>query len=70
LRPLSRSGRLLIVDDLIAARKHCVDIELAGHGLGGARNTSRLSQRIRRAQQRLGRHAGIERALARRRRAR
>ena len=53
-----------VVDDLVAPRERGCGVEPAGHGLGSTRDAPRLVERVRRAQQRLGRHAGVERALA------
>ena len=53
-----------VVDDLVAAAQHGGDVELPAGGLGGARHAARLGERLRRSQQRLGGHAGVERALA------
>ncbi len=53
-----------VVDHLVAAGEHRADVERPGRGLGGARDAARLGQRLRGAQQRLGGHAGVERALA------
>ena len=53
-----------VVDDLVAAREHGRDVELAGHGLGRAGDALGLGERLVRAQQRLRRHARPERALA------
>ena len=39
-------------------------VELAGHRLADARDAPHLGEQLARAQQRLGRHAGVERALA------
>ena len=53
-----------VVDDLVAPRQRRGHVQLAGHRLGGTRDPARLGQRLRRAQQRLGGHAGLERAFA------
>ena len=52
------------MDDLVATAQHGGDVELPAGGLGGARHAARLGQRLGRSQQRLGGHAGVERALA------
>ena len=53
-----------VVDDLVAPCERGRDVELAGHGLGGARDPLDLRERLVRSQQRLRRHARPERALA------
>ena len=52
-----------VVDDLVAPREHRADVELAGRSLGGPRHAARLGERLRRAQQPLRGHAGVERAF-------
>src|SRR5450755_145485 len=64
LEPRNRTRVIHVVNDLIPARKHCVDVDLTAHGLGRARNAARLGQRVSRTQQRLRRHARIKGALA------
>ena len=63
LQPRNLPGIIQATDDLVAARQDRVHIELAGDRLRGAGNPAGLSQRLGRAQQRLGRHAGVVRAL-------
>ena len=64
LEPRNRTRVIHVVNDLLPARKHCVDVDLTAHGLGRARNAARLGQRVSRTQQRLRRHARIKGALA------
>ena len=65
---LSSHGHLVrvveVVDDLVAARQHRPDVEVAGHGLAHARDAAHLGEQLARAQQRLRGHARVERALA------
>ena len=53
-----------VVDDLVAPGEHRRHVERAGDRLRRAAHAPRLRQRLVRAQQRLGRHARPERALA------
>ena len=53
-----------VVDDLVAARRARPHVELAVDRLRGARDAPRLGQHLAGAQQRLGRHAAVEGALA------
>jgi hypothetical protein len=64
LEPRNHTRVIHVVNDLIPARKFCVDVDLTGHGLGRARNAARLGQRVSRTQQRLRGHARIRGALA------
>src|SRR5450755_1348744 len=64
LEPRNRTRVIHVVNDLLPARKHSVDVDLTAHGLGRARNAARLGQRVSRTQQRLRRHARIKGALA------
>ncbi len=61
-------GKLLrviqIMDHLVAAPQNSIHVKRARDSLCGARNPARLSQRLGRAQQCLGGHAGIEGAFA------
>ena len=52
-----------VVHHLVAAAQHGVHVQRAGRGLRGARDTARLGQRLGGAQQGLGGHARVERAL-------
>ena len=63
LQPRQLRGVVKVVDDVVAAAQHGTGIERAGHRLAHAGHALRLGEQLRRAQQRLGRHAGIERAL-------
>jgi hypothetical protein len=60
LEPRSRTRVIHVMNDLIPARKYCVDVDLTAHGLGRARNAARLGQRVSRTQQRLRGHARIK----------
>jgi hypothetical protein len=66
--PLLEPGQLdrvvEVVDDLVAPLEHRRRIELAGHGLAGARYPLDLGQELARSQQGLGRHAGVESTFA------
>src|SRR5262249_51107606 len=53
-----------IVDDLVAAPEHRLHSELAGHRFRRTGNASPLRECVGGAEQRLGRHAAEERALA------
>ena len=64
LQPRDHHRVVEVVDDLVAARERDAGGELAGRRLRRARHAARLVERLRRAQERLGRHAGVERALA------
>ena len=64
LEPRQHAGVVEVVDDLVAAVEHGLDVELAGHRLGRAGDAVDLAQDLLRAQQRLGGHARVERALA------
>ena len=60
----SMSGVVEVVDDLVAPLEHRAHVEVAGHGLAHAGDAPHLGQQLARAQQRLRRHARVERALA------
>ena len=64
LEPRQLRAVVEVVDHLVAAREHRRDVELAGDRLGRAGHPPRLGERLGRAQQRLRRHARLERALA------
>jgi len=64
LEPGQLGGVVELVDGLVAAAQHGIGVQVAGDGLPHTRDASRLVEQLRRAQQRLGRHAGVERALA------
>ena len=64
LEPRQLAAVVEVVDDLVAAVEHGLDVELAGHRLGGAGDAAHLAQDLLGTQQRLRRHAGVERALA------
>jgi hypothetical protein len=53
-----------VVDDLVAAGQQRLDVERAGDRLAHAGHPPRLGEQLGRPQQRLGRHARPERALA------
>ena len=63
LEPRQHGAVVEVVDDLVAAVEHGLDVELAGHRLGGAGDAADLAQDLLRAQQALRRHARVERAL-------
>ena len=64
LEPRQHRGVVEVVDDLVAALEHGLDVELARDRVGGAGDAADLAQDLLRAQQRLRGHAGVERALA------
>ena len=64
LEPRQHARVVEVVDDLVAAVEHRLDVELAGDRLGRAGDAVDLAQDLLRAQQRLGGHARVERALA------
>ena len=63
-QPRHLSGIIQAAGELVAASQHRAHIELAGDGLRSAGDPAGLGQRLRGAQQRLGRHAGVVGALA------
>ena len=64
LEPRHLARVVEVVDHLVAAVEHPLHGELALRGLRGARDPARLREHLGRSQQRLGRHARVERALA------
>jgi hypothetical protein len=61
--PREMMGVIQVVDHLVAASEHRRDIKLAAECLGCAGDSRRLGEHLRRAQQRLRWHTGIEGAL-------
>ncbi len=63
LEPRHLKSVVEVIDDLIPAGQDRRHVELAAARRAGTRHAARLGERLRRAQQRLGGHAGVERAL-------
>ncbi len=64
LEPRQLSRIVQLVDDLVAATQDGGHVEPSGHRLRGAGDAACLGQRLGRAQQALGRHAGVVGAFA------
>ena len=64
LEPRQHAAVVEVVDDLVAAVERGLDVDPAGHRLGRAGDAVDLAQDLLRAQEALGGHAGVERALA------
>jgi hypothetical protein len=63
LQPRDLPGVVETADELVAASQDRLHVELAGNRLRCPGNAARFGQRLSRAQQRLGRHARVVRAL-------
>ncbi len=63
LEPAGGAGVVQVVDDFVAPVEHGLGVDRPRDGLGHARDPRGLGQQLARAQQRLGGHARVERAL-------